>query len=290
MNFIKKHKTKIIILAVMVFVLLIAFFAGDAMPDKNNTEAGTKAVGQTLKKEDTAVGGEAETHSKDSELNEDTSESTEEETSLSEEKAQKKDIEAKDAETETAEEYQTKEEAKMAKTGAAQNAQTEGTAKAETETAQNAQTEGTAQKVQTEETPNGQFTCTLSVDCSAVLFSMDNLKKEKRALIPEDGIIFPKQEVVFYEGESVFNVLVREMKKNKIHLEFVNTPGIGGSYIEGIANLYEFDCGELSGWKYRVNGTYPGYSCSAYKLKKGDIVEWVYALDLEDIKDGGGSA
>ena len=274
MNFIKKHKTKIIILAVMVFVLLIAFFAGDAMPDKNNTEAGTKAVGQTLKKEDTAVGGEAETHSKDSELNEDTSESTEEETSLSEEKAQKKDIEAKDAETETAEEYQTKEEAKMAKTGAAQNAQTE----------------GTAQKVQTEETPNGQFTCTLSVDCSAVLFSMDNLKKEKRALIPEDGIIFPKQEVVFYEGESVFNVLVREMKKNKIHLEFVNTPGIGGSYIEGIANLYEFDCGELSGWKYRVNGTYPGYSCSAYKLKKGDIVEWVYALDLEDIKDGGGSA
>lgn len=276
MNFIKKHKTKIIILAVMVFVLLIAFFAGDAMPDKNNTEAGTKAVGQTLKKEDTAVGGEAETHSKDSELNEDTSESIEEGTALSEEKAQKKDTEAK-----------------MAKTGAAQNAQTEGTAKAETETAQNAQTEGTAQKVQTEETeetPNGQLTCTLSVDCSAVLFSMDNLKKEKRALIPEDGIIFPKQEVVFYEGESVFNVLVREMKKNKIHLEFVNTPGIGGSYIEGIANLYEFDCGELSGWKYRVNGTYPGYSCSAYKLKKGDIVEWVYALDLEDIKDGGGSA
>lgn len=29
------------------------------------------------------------------------------------------------------------------------------------------------------------------------------------------------------------------------------------AYIEGINNLYEFDCGELSGWMYKVNGLVP---------------------------------
>ena len=61
----------------------------------------------------------------------------------------------------------------------------------------------------------------------------------------------------FYEGETVFHVLLRETKKNKIHFEFVNTPVYNSAYIEGIGNLYEFDCGELSGWMYCVNGWYP---------------------------------
>ena len=56
--------------------------------------------------------------------------------------------------------------------------------------------------------------------------------------------------------------------------------------IEGIANLYEFDCGELSGWMYKVNDWFPNYGCSRYELKDGDKVEWVYTCDLG--KDVGG--
>ena len=52
------------------------------------------------------------------------------------------------------------------------------------------------------------------------------------------------------------------------------------AYIEGIGNIYEFDCGELSGWLYKVNGNFPSYGCSRYKLKPGDKVEWVYTCDL----------
>ena len=52
------------------------------------------------------------------------------------------------------------------------------------------------------------------------------------------------------------------------------------AYIEGINNLYEFDCGELSGWMYKVNGWFPNYGCSRYQLKEGDVIEWVYTCDL----------
>lgn len=129
---------------------------------------------------------------------------------------------------------------------------------------------------------NTQLTCTLSVRCDNAVGKTSS----KASVIPEDGVIFEDQEVVFYEGESVFNVLVREMKKNKIHLEFVNTPIYNSAYIEGISNLYEFDCGELSGWMYKVNDWFPNYGCSRYELKDGDKVEWVYTCDLG--KDVGG--
>ena len=125
-----------------------------------------------------------------------------------------------------------------------------------------------------------ELTCTLSVRCDTLISNIEWLDKEKVELVPYDGVIFAECEVVFYEGESVFNLLLREMKKNKIHMEYVNTPIYNSAYIEGINNLYEFDCGELSGWMYKVNGWFPNYGCSRYQLKQGDRVEWVYTCDL----------
>jgi hypothetical protein len=124
------------------------------------------------------------------------------------------------------------------------------------------------------------YSCILSVRCDTILDNMEYLDKEKAELVPEDGIIFPAAAVTFYEGESVFNVLQREMKKNKIHMEFENTPMYNSAYIEGINNLYEFDVGELSGWMYKVNGWFPNYGCSRCQLKDGDVVEWLYTCDL----------
>lgn len=122
--------------------------------------------------------------------------------------------------------------------------------------------------------------CTLSIECSTILDNMKDLDEEKVELVPEDGIIFAKKEVEFKEGESVFDVLKRETRKNKIHMEFVDTPMYNSAYIEGINNLYEFNCGNLSGWMYKVNDWFPNYGCSRYQLKDGDVVEWVYTCDL----------
>ena len=127
---------------------------------------------------------------------------------------------------------------------------------------------------------NGELTCTMSIRCDTILNNIEWLDSEKVEIIPKDGVIFAEKTVVFYEGESVFDVLLREMKSNKIHMEFVNVPIYNSAYIEAIANLYEFDCGELSGWMYKVNGWFPNYGCSQYQLKAGDKIEWVYTCDL----------
>lgn len=124
------------------------------------------------------------------------------------------------------------------------------------------------------------YTCTLSVRCDTILDNLDWLDPAKKDLVPEDGVIFPETTVTFYEGESVFNLLQREMKKAGIHLEFVNTPIYHSAYIEGIGNLYEYDCGELSGWTYRVNDWFPNYGCSRYQLQPGDTIQWVYTCKL----------
>lgn len=121
-----------------------------------------------------------------------------------------------------------------------------------------------------------EYSCTLSVVCGTILDNLSWLAKEKHSLVPQDGILFPEQTVSFYEGESVFHLLLRTMKQNRIHMEFTNTPLYDSAYIEAIGNLYEFDCGELSGWVYRVNGWFPNYGVSRYLLHPGDRVEFLY--------------
>ena len=137
------------------------------------------------------------------------------------------------------------------------------------------------------EVSDAEYTCTLSISCATILDNMDLCKEEKRELVPEDGWILKPMTVTFYEGESVFNILQRTCKQQKIHMEFENTPIYNSAYIEGINNLYEFDVGNTSGWMYKVNGWFPNYGCSRYQLQNGDVIEWVYTCDLGDDVGGG---
>lgn len=131
-----------------------------------------------------------------------------------------------------------------------------------------------------------KLTCTLSIRCDTILNNMNLLKEEKKALVPQNGVILETTTVTFSEGESVFDVLKRVTRERRIHMEFEMTPIYNSAYIEGIHNLYEFDCGNLSGWMYKVNDWFPNYGCSRYQLKQGDVIEWVYTCDLG--KDVGG--
>ncbi|WP_297243719.1 DUF4430 domain-containing protein [uncultured Flavonifractor sp.] len=123
------------------------------------------------------------------------------------------------------------------------------------------------------------YSCTISISCATILDNLDLCDPEKKELVPEDGWILEPMTVTFYEGESVFNVLQRTCKQQKIHMEFEDTPMYNSAYIEGIHNLYEFDVGELSGWMYSVNDWFPNYGCSRYQLQDGDVVELVYTCD-----------
>lgn len=136
---------------------------------------------------------------------------------------------------------------------------------------------GNSQSSQPEE---DTLTCTLSVTCKTVLDNLEFLDPAKKNCIGDNGVIYAKKTVSFEEGETVFDVLNREMKKNGIHMHFSFSPVYNSRYIKGINNLYEFNCGSGSGWMYRVNGVFPNYGCSQYQVEDGDTIEWLYTCDL----------
>jgi hypothetical protein len=112
---------------------------------------------------------------------------------------------------------------------------------------------------------------------------MDKLEAAKRSLVPADGILLHTQKIEFKPGDTAFDVLKRVTKEKRIHMAFVKTPALNSYYVEGIANLYEFDCGPTSGWLYQINGKTMGTGSSNYKLKDGDQIAWKYTCELGDL-------
>lgn len=116
--------------------------------------------------------------------------------------------------------------------------------------------------------------CVISVSCEEILRHMDELKEEKKSLVPENGMIL-EEITVEAEEKSALELLEKELRENKIHFDKA------GAYIKGIGNLYEKDCGAYSGWIYTVNGEYVEKSADAYYPKDGDVIEWSYMTGLE---------
>ena len=127
---------------------------------------------------------------------------------------------------------------------------------------------------------DGKLTCTLEVRCDTLLGKLDQMAKEKAVLVPEDGILLETVEVEFSGGESVFDVFRKVLREEKIHFEYVDASAYDSVYIEGIGNIYEFDCGPQSGWMFSINDIYPGLGCSAYTLADGDVIVFNYTCDL----------
>ncbi len=117
----------------------------------------------------------------------------------------------------------------------------------------------------------------ISIRCDTILQNMEKLDKNLYDFVPHDGVILEESEYVLREGDSVFDILARAVKTNRVQMEY---KGVENVYIEGINYIYEFSCGELSGWTYLVNGKTPSVAASMYIPVDGDVIEWVYTCDL----------
>lgn len=129
------------------------------------------------------------------------------------------------------------------------------------------------------ETTKEKHTCTITIRCDTILNNMDNLDPAKAPYVPDNGVILREITVEFEEGETVFDVLNKVCKQYNIPIEYSWTPMYDSYYIEGINNLYEFDCGSESGWMYKVNGWFPNYGCSSYYLTGGEKIVWCYTCN-----------
>jgi hypothetical protein len=132
------------------------------------------------------------------------------------------------------------------------------------------------------------FTVSLAVRVDLLNENLHRLDRDKRELVPADGVLLAPVQVTAAAGDSVFDVLQREMRNTRMHMSARFTPVINEAYVEAINNIYAFDAGPLSGWKYSVNGVFPNIASSSYSLNPGDAVVWAYSLDLgRDLGAGG---
>lgn len=122
-------------------------------------------------------------------------------------------------------------------------------------------------------------TCTFVIECKTILDNKDRLKKGLEKYVPDNAVIFSGT-IGFDSGESVYDILRRICDENGIQMEASYTPAFSSYYVEGINNLYEFDCGQGSGWMYSVNGVFPNYGCSSYKPANNDEIAFRYTCEL----------
>ena len=120
-------------------------------------------------------------------------------------------------------------------------------------------------------------TATISISCDTV--------KGEKDYIPADGVVLKPTEITLSAGSTAYDQLVEACKSHGIHLDKEESV-FGSAYVKGLANIYEFDFGDLSGWMYCVNGEYSKVGAEEYKLRAGDSVEWRYTKELgKDIGD-----
>ena len=122
----------------------------------------------------------------------------------------------------------------------------------------------------------------LTIRCDTILENWNDLDPALRyeKYVPSDGIILARTEYVLREGDSVYDILNRAVRYNKLQMECIYSPNYSSVYVQGLNHLYEFSCGELSGWMYTVNGSFPNVGCSRYSPRDGDEIVWCYTCDL----------
>ena len=112
---------------------------------------------------------------------------------------------------------------------------------------------------------------TISIKCEKLVGQLDGEQYS-------DGVILDSVSMTLGEGDSVYDILRDAAKKYRLQIE--NNGTEDRAYIAAIEHIYEFEYGDLSGWTYLVNGKTVSVGCSEYKLADGDVIEWVYTLEL----------
>lgn len=116
--------------------------------------------------------------------------------------------------------------------------------------------------------------CYMTIECKSILNSMDKLKAGHNKYVPADGYILNSFEYEYNDGDTAYTVLDEICKINNIKLTAKST--MYGTYVSGINNIDEFDCGNQSGWLYSVNNEFPPKSCDNYEISDNDSIVFSY--------------
>lgn len=124
------------------------------------------------------------------------------------------------------------------------------------------------------QTTSSEINCSITIECKSILDNMDNLEPEHEKYVPKNGIMLNNYKTTLKSKSTVYDLFKKAC--NDKGITYTAEYGMYSVYIAGINNIDEFDCGKGSGWKYRVNGSYPNISVDLKNLKDGDKVVFTY--------------
>lgn len=90
------------------------------------------------------------------------------------------------------------------------------------------------------------------------------------------GVILDEKDLEVKDGQTVLDLLTKTLDSKNI--KYINRSG----YIAMIGGQQERDRGPYSGWKYSVNGKFPGFGMGGYKPKKGDNINLIFVEGFMD--------
>lgn len=130
-----------------------------------------------------------------------------------------------------------------------------------------------------EPTENDEISCTLNVECKSILNNMDKLKDGHSEYVPANGYIIKGYTYTAKAGFTAYDALKKACEDNGIKLTAKSS--MYGTYVSGINNIDEFDCGSQSGWMYSINGNRPNVSASSQKINDGDEITFEYVCEYQ---------
>ena len=151
-----------------------------------------------------------------------------------------------------------------------------------------------AQSETTTKSTNDQNYCTITIDITDIKDNISSLKSEKEPFVTSDGYILKELQVEISEGDTAFDILKKACKENActdnckyckdgIQLDSTYTAEYGSYYIEGIHQLYNKDCGDMSGWLFSINDEFAQVGASDYTVQNGDSITFSYTCDMNAI-------
>ena len=130
-----------------------------------------------------------------------------------------------------------------------------------------------------EPTVKDEISCTLNVECKSILNNMDKLKDGHSEYVPANGYIIKGYKYTAKAGFTAYDALKKACKDNGIKLTAKSS--MYGTYVSGINNIDEFDCGSQSGWMYSINGNRPNVSASSQRVTDGDEITFEYVCEYQ---------
>ena len=130
-----------------------------------------------------------------------------------------------------------------------------------------------------EPTVKDEISCTLNVECKSILNNMDKLKDGHSEYVPANGYIIKGYKYTAKSGFTAYDALKKACEDNGIKLTAKSS--MYGTYVSGINNIDEFDCGSQSGWMYSINGNRPNVSASSQRVTDGDEITFEYVCEYQ---------